>query len=130
MSSKKRALLVEDDIEIVELIERFLVFGGFDVVTAGSIEEARTLLLESDRFDILISDFYLKDSTADSLLDFAKKRNPDIPVLLTSGGNNETPIESVHAVGAVSGAISFLQKPFLRSELLAAVNEAVGSRNF
>lgn len=121
-------LIVEDDVDVLAFMERFLSDDGFKVVAAQSVEEASTALTNSDGFDVIVSDFYLQTSTAVPLLDLLSERYPTTPVILTSGGKEPLPIEAVHAIGAVSGAVSFLQKPLLRSELLRSVHEALGRR--
>ncbi len=121
-----RVLVVEDDEDVLTLVERFLSDDGFEVVAVRSVEEASAALLNSEGFELVVSDFYLHQSTAASLLDLVKERHPNTPVILTSGGSQQIPIEAVHAIGVVSGAVSFLQKPFLRSQLLKSVNDALG----
>lgn len=121
-------LIVEDDADVLTIMERFLSGDGFKVVAVQSAEEATTALSTSDGFDVIVSDFYLQTSTAAPLLDLLSEHYPTTPVILTSGGNEQLPVETVHAIGAVSGAVSFLQKPFLRSELLTSVNKALGRR--
>ena len=48
-----------------------------------------------------------------------------LPILIISGGNSATDLETTQAIADISGAVAFLQKPFRKKDLLAAVANAL-----
>lgn len=118
-------LVVEDDPGILRLTERFLREAGFEVSVAQSVEEAVASLQRHGNFDVVLTDFFLNGRTATPLLDLLTERFSSVSVVLMSGGNERIPIETVHAAGKVSGAISFIQKPFLRHDLIHKITDAL-----
>ena len=80
---------------------------------ASSGEEARQLM-QSDRFDIMISDIYLGDDSGLNLLEQMKDANPNAEVvIMTAHGSVETAVKAVH-----NGAFEYISKPFAVDEML------------
>lgn len=119
----RRILLVEDDPQVCRLIEAFLKPEDLSIAVAHGTQEAIELVQNEARFDIAIVDFFLSDGHASPLLDelLLLSRPPDI--VLMSGGNNQLPLEIINAIGRLSGATFFLQKPFSRSDLISAIGQ-------
>jgi CheY-like chemotaxis protein len=78
-----RVLLVEDEGAVRELLSSALERNGFDVVTAGSAEEALTLA--SPAFQILLSDISLPGMSGVQLARQLRRSLPSLRVLLMSG---------------------------------------------
>src|SRR5436309_1510293 len=104
---KPRILVVDDDKSICNLLKSMLEFEEYAHRVATSGEEARRLM-ESDHFDILISDIYLGDDSGLNLLAQMKQTNPDAEVvIMTAHGSVETAVNAVH-----NGAFDYISKPF------------------
>jgi two-component system cell cycle sensor histidine kinase/response regulator CckA len=120
-----RVLLVEDEPSVREGIETLLDLIGYQVVAAGSAEEALALSLTFTP-DLLLSDVTLPGKTGPALAEELRKRWPALKVVLMSGYVEETMQES-----ARRNRWRFLQKPFeladLTRELAGAMNEVVSS---
>lgn len=114
-------LLVEDDPEISKLIVQFLKRDGAEIIAASGLEQARQILSERTDFDLAIVDFWLGQVTAVALIDELRVNRRDVPVVIISGGNPITDLETTQAIADLSGAVAFLQKPFRKAELLDAV---------
>lgn len=56
-------LVVDDDVALREMMSMTLKKEGFDVVSAASVAQARTLIAHTS-FDLVVSDIYLGDGTA------------------------------------------------------------------
>ena len=79
-------LLIDDDESFVDLIERHLRAHGYQVVTAGSIEAARTRLQAEHRPALVVLDINLPDASGWSLLrDESLKAAGSPPVVIMSG---------------------------------------------
>jgi two-component system phosphate regulon response regulator PhoB len=113
-----RILVVEDDPSLVELLTYNLRAGGYEVVTAGSAEEAQ-LLFSEQAFDLLLLDWMLPDTSGIELCSALRRsgRHPTLPILmLTARGEEADRIR-----GLTTGADDYVVKPFSIPELLARV---------
>ena len=70
-----RVLMVDDDVDTRLILSRLLGKAGHDVVPVESVQGALKLL-DSEQFDVLISDIGLPDSSGYELVREAKKRQP------------------------------------------------------
>jgi two-component system alkaline phosphatase synthesis response regulator PhoP len=118
MGVSRRALVVEDDPDIVELVVHYLRGDGFTVVAAANGRDALDRL-RAESFDLLILDLQLPGM--DGLTVCAEvrrdKKTRDLPiVMLTARGD-----ESDRVVGLEVGADDYVVKPFSPKELMARV---------
>jgi DNA-binding response OmpR family regulator len=114
----KKALVVEDDPDIVELIAHYLRAEGFEVVTTG---DGRTALdrLRAASFQVVVLDLQLPGMDGLSLCGEIRrdKRTRSVPVImLTARGD-----EADRIVGLEVGADDYVVKPFSPKELVARV---------
>jgi DNA-binding response OmpR family regulator len=117
-----RVLVVEDDDEIAQVLQRSLRMEGYDVRTAG---DGVTALDEAHSFlpDLVILDLGLPKLDG---IDVAKtlRRGDDVPILmLTARDALESRVEGLDA-----GADDYLVKPFERQELLARLRALLRRR--
>ena len=114
----KRALVVEDDPDIVELIAHYMKAEGFLTVAAA---EGRSALerLRTETFQIVILDLQLPGMDGLSLCREIRRdrRTQGLPVImLTARGD-----EADRVVGLEVGADDYVVKPFSPKELVARV---------
>lgn len=125
MNTPKRVLLVEDDSDLLKIIAAFLSSAGYDVVDADNSSTALNSLSNDKPFDVAIVDFWLGKEHAVSIMDAIKSNGFAVPIIIISGGNESMALESTEAIADISGAASFLKKPFEKSALLRAVEAAL-----
>lgn len=116
----KRVLLAEDEPNIVESLTFILERSGFDVSVTTTGREALELA-QSAIPDILILDVMLPEMDGYEVLRRlrADTRTTALPVLmLTAKGQRED-----RETAIACGADMFITKPFVNSELIAAVQE-------
>jgi DNA-binding response OmpR family regulator len=117
-SVSRRALVVEDDPSIRELLRLHLGLAGFDVNEVGdgraALQRAR-----DDAFDLLVIDVMLPGLDGISLCRAIRVAGPNIdsPILMLTARD----AESDKVVGLESGADDYVTKPFGIRELLARV---------
>jgi two-component system, NtrC family, response regulator PilR len=116
----KRALVVDDEPDIRELLEITLGRMGIVTTAAANVSDARALLSEH-HYDLCLTDLHLPDGNGVELVNFIGERRPDIPVaVITAYGSMDI------AIGALkAGAFDFLQKPVELEQLRALVDTAL-----
>lgn len=115
-----RILLVEDDQAVSRFVEACLVDDGHEVFTATSPESALAAIERDQQFDLLVSDLNL-GSTMDGA-DVAvtlQNKQPHMAVLMITGLPHSARKRLANGRRAV-----ILGKPFVASDLLAAVDNA------
>jgi DNA-binding NtrC family response regulator len=121
MTEKPRILVVDDERIVCDMSRKFLVEDGFDVTTFTDSTEARAAM-ESERFDVIITDLKMKGVDGMELLEFAKQQNADAKVImLTAFGSLEAAAEAVR-----KDAFDFFTKPVRIRDLQASVRRALG----
>jgi two-component system, OmpR family, alkaline phosphatase synthesis response regulator PhoP len=114
----KRALVVEDDPDIVELIDHYLRAEGFEVEAVGDGRRALERL-RAAAYHVVILDLQLPGLDGLSLCSELRrdKRTSALPVImLTARGD-----EADRVVGLEVGADDYVVKPFSPKELVARV---------
>jgi two-component system, OmpR family, alkaline phosphatase synthesis response regulator PhoP len=117
-TAMKRALVVEDDPDIVELIDHYLKAEGFKVEAIGDGRHALERL-RGGSYDVVILDLQLPGMDGLSLCAELRrdKHTRALPVImLTARGD-----EADRVVGLEVGADDYVVKPFSAKELVARV---------
>ena len=93
MSDKKRILIVDDDVDVIERLSIELESAGFEVVTAGG-EEAAEELLMALRPDLAIVDLMMENLDSGFVLSHRiKQLYPEMPVIILTGVAAETRLD-------------------------------------
>ncbi len=106
MSTRQRALIVDDEPDIRELLEITLGRMKLDTRSARNVKEAREWLAR-EPFDLCLTDMRLPDGTGLEIVQHIQQRHPQVPVaMITAYGSLDTAINALKA-----GAFDFLTKP-------------------
>ncbi|MEP2278807.1 sigma-54 dependent transcriptional regulator [Maribacter sp.] len=117
---KENILIVDDDINILELLQRHLQSMDYHTYKAVSVKEA-LFILKDTFIDLLITDIQMPEIDGLQLLKFANEHYPEIPKLVVTGYPSlEGTLEVIK-----SGAIDYLTKPFTKAELKEAIDKAL-----
>ena len=118
-------LVVDDEADICEMVSEILIDNGYKVKTALSKESA-IKIIEEIGVTLLITDIWMNENenAGIELLEWCKKHNSLIPVLIMSGHGT---IESA-VTAAKNGAYDFVEKPFNSRRLLLLVEKALNER--
>jgi PAS domain S-box-containing protein len=115
-------LLVEDEQMILEMTTRMLRHEGYRVIAAASPEQAVRIAAEhSQAIHLLITDVIMPSMNGKELAHRLHTIYPDLRCLFMSGYTAD--IIAQH--GMLDTGISFIQKPFNRTELLVKVRAAL-----
>lgn len=114
--SKRRILIVDDDLSLLQALERALTeTDGYDIVASDSFEDARRTL-RSRKFDVLITDVRLGLFNGLQLAILARDLHPDIRLIVISGFDDTVLKSDALRLGAV-----FLVKPVTSADLLTLI---------
>ena len=121
--SQARALVVDDEPDLRELLELTLSRMGVDVETAEDLADARRKL-SADRFDFCLTDMRLPDGNGLSLVKEISRDLPDMPVaMITAYGKVEDAVTALKY-----GAFDFVSKPVDLEALRNLVRTAIKLR--
>ncbi len=122
-NSLHQMLLVDDDRHLLESMHQWLMTQGFDVSAAEGVNTAQSLL-DKHSFDVAVVDVRLGDGDGFELLEYCRKTQPSLPVILLTGyGTIETGVEAIRA-----GAFDLLTKPLIDQELLLSIRRAISQQ--
>lgn len=116
MQDKQPILIVEDEQEIRELVALHLLRQGYQVVEAGSAEEALRLM-ETQKFLLFILDWMLPGVGGVEIIPRLKQRHPQASVLMMTAKTEPQDIVE----GLEKGADDYVTKPFEPAVLIARV---------
>jgi DNA-binding NtrC family response regulator len=118
-----RILIVEDDEIFLRPLQRTLEVEGYDVLVAGSGEEAMDLLKRDD-VDLVLTDKRLPGIDGVELVRRIKSDHPDLAiVVMTAYGTIGSAVEAMRL-----GAEDYLVKPFEAAEVLMVLRRAIEFR--
>jgi len=123
-NNKKSILLVDDDAAIRKVIPEILKKHGYRVQIASNGVEA-LLLVDKEKFDLILSDIYMPKLDGYQLLEHMNNKNINIPVVFITGMETE---ES-EIKGFKLGAVDFIRKPIQNDILLLRLKKLLDSYN-
>lgn len=119
-----RILVVDDEETIREIVSSMLVGAHFQTRQAASGVEALSILESGEDFDLVLSDLMMAEMDGIALLERAKERYPDMPIVMVTAVHDiQVALQALR-----NGAYDYLLKPFEREQLLATVRRALENR--
>ncbi len=106
------------------MVGRVLARDGHATFVAHDGETGMRRCSEQD-FDLVILDIWMPKADGISVLKALRAKQPDLPVIMMSGGNRAVPLEHSTALAEIYGAVTTIFKPTSTEELRAAVAEAL-----
>lgn len=116
---KENILIVDDDINIRELLQRHLQSWNYHTYKAVSVKEAVQILRDT-KIDLLITDLRMPEIDGSELIKFVSEHYPKLPKLVVTGYPSVQ--DSLSAIK--SGVVDYLTKPFTQAELKQAINKS------
>lgn len=118
---KIKVLIIDDEIEMLESIYKLFSFKEeFEVTTTSDSSDA-VKLINSNQFDIVLTDLKMKPLSGFDILRTVKKISPRTIVIVLSGyGTIDASVEAMRL-----GAFNFIEKPFSSLKLFDVLNQAI-----
>ncbi len=113
--NKTKILIIDDDLQICELLKKFLVLNGFEVEVAVDTDAGRKIL-KANAIDVIILDVMMPKESGVEFLEKLRERD-NIPVLMLTA---QTEIQG-KVKGLLAGANDYIAKPFDPDELLLRI---------
>ncbi len=116
----KRALIIDDEPDIRELLE--ITLGRMKLETVTAADQAQALAaLGEQTFDLCLTDMQLPDGNGLEIVEHINQHYPNLPVaMITAFGSMDTAIASLKA-----GAFDYLQKPIDLEQLRSLIESAL-----
>ena len=122
-ASRKRLLVVDDEVAVQEVLTDGLEFFGYDVTGAGSAREAFPVI-EQGAADLVLTDIEMPGENGLQLLARIKRHDPNIDVIMVTGlVDVDTAIQAIR-----DGASDYLTKPFNLQEVRIVVERTLEKR--
>jgi two-component system response regulator AtoC len=115
-----RVLVVDDDRRMRRTLQIVIEGMGFESVAASDVAEAREYL-GAGRFDLVLSDLKMPETSGIDLLAEIRTEQPKLPfILITAYGTIQTAIEAMR-----HGASDYVLKPFDNESLKLVIRKAL-----
>ncbi|EDP94755.1 two component, sigma54 specific, transcriptional regulator, Fis family protein [Kordia algicida OT-1] len=121
---KENILIVDDDIDILELLQRHLKSWSYHTYKAISVKEAVHILRDT-HIDLLITDLKMPEVDGFELIKFASEHYPNVPKLVVTGYPSVQ--DSLTAIKV--GVVDYLTKPFTKAELQTAIEKSFSPKD-
>src|SRR5579872_2541676 len=120
MTLMKRILIIDDDMDMCNLLGRFLQKKGFETEASHSGSKGIAKFKES-KFDIVLCDFRLGDKEGREVLKEIKQIDPQAIVIIITGYSDiKTAVDVIKA-----GAFDYITKPLIPEEVLNVIGRAL-----
>jgi two-component system, NtrC family, response regulator HydG len=121
---KKRILIIDDDVDICNLMARFLTKYGYETDTAQTGNKGLAKVKESP-FDIVFCDYRLGDKNGSEVLTGIKEISPSTIVLIITGYSDIKTAVNVIKLGA----FDYITKPLIPDEVLNVINNSLNQQS-
>ncbi|GAC35316.1 osmolarity response regulator transcription factor OmpR [Paraglaciecola polaris] len=111
-----KILVVDDDMRLRSLLERYLVEQGYQVRAAANAEQMDRML-ERENFHLMVLDLMLPGEDGLSICRRLRQKENEIPIVMLTAKGDEVD----RIIGLEMGADDYLPKPFNPRELLARI---------
>lgn len=116
----KKILIIDDEVNVAQLLSKFLTRNGFDVQTASN-GTAGMECLKNGEFNLVLCDFRLEDTDGREMLKNIKMQYPKTGVIIITGYSDiKMAVELIKM-----GAYDYITKPLYPDEILNTINKAI-----
>ena len=121
--TKTRILVVDDDLRLRDLLNRYLTEQGYSVRAVPDAAEMNRLLAR-ERYDLMVLDLMLPGEDGLSICRRLRGANESMPIIMLTAKGDEVD----RIVGLEVGADDYLAKPFNPRELVARIQAVLRRR--
>ena len=118
-----KILIIDDDPLVLGYMKKLLIREGYNIVTASDGKIAKRII-ESESFDMIITDILMPEIDGIEIITFIKKMNLDIKIITVSGGGKISGPEYLELTQGLGAHLTFA-KPFDEQEFLIGVKSLI-----
>ncbi len=111
------ALIIDDDIEVMELLSSFLEQNGLDVVKSFTAEDGMKKF-QTHHPEVTFLDIMLPDKSGLNLLKEMKKCNKNAPVIMVTGFKDAENVVTAFREGAFDCLLKPFNYEYLKNDIL------------
>lgn len=119
---KKRVIIIDDDIEIVNLLKLALENKDFEIVSCLNFEEVKKLVNTDIIGDVILLDYFMPQVDGLSIAKYLYEKGIKIPIIFFTASDAE--IENYPP-----NVVDSLKKPFGIDELITSLNRIIKIKN-
>lgn len=123
--TRLRAIVADDDTEMLSLVSKALRRFGADVVKVTTGGELLEKIANAGPFDVIVTDIAMPWMTGLQVMQSARTAGLPVPVVVMTGLRDPTLPEQVNSLGARA---ELLHKPFSIDDLFAALRRCLADR--
>src|SRR4051812_21208273 len=120
-----KLLVIDDDINTCDLLQKFLAKHGFRVITTTNAKKAMEYLDDIRDFDLILCDLRLEKGDGKDVLLKTREMYPRLPVIIITAHNDLKTAVNIMKLGA----FDYILKPLIPEEMLATINNALNYNN-
>ncbi len=121
-SDGRELVLVVDDEDLVRQFSAMALTDlGYRVLEASNAQGALAILLDRPDVDLLFTDIVMPEMNGRKLVDLAREKRPDLPVIYTTGYTRNAIVHN----GVLDSDVELIGKPFTLEELAMRVRDVL-----
>ncbi len=122
-SKSEVILVVDDEFHVRQISAESLRELGYTVIEAGNGDEALDYMTKRTDISMLFTDIVMPGINGRELADKARERDPDLPILFTTGYTRDSTFHD----GMVDRGVVLLSKPFTIEQLAQKIRQVLDS---
>jgi len=115
-----KILVIEDDLDLSQLLKRFLTKNGYDITIAHNGKKGIEAIQEI-KPDLVLCDFRLGDLDGAQIIQKSKEIDPSLPIIIITGYSDIR--VAVHVMKM--GAVDYITKPLIPDEILITIKKVL-----
>ncbi|HEY6842732.1 MAG TPA: PAS domain S-box protein [Thermoanaerobaculia bacterium] len=119
----EKILMIEDEAEIRNALAGQLRVNDYEIIEAGSADEARDALRRHSDIAVIVSDLGIPDQSSRELVAMLRAEAPQVPLIPMTGYVDP----DLHRDVLAAGTQRVLQKPFTIDQLLVAIRDVLAA---
>ncbi len=104
----KKVMIIDDQLEIIDVLERFLLRSGKIEVITNSNPEAALKDIENNNFHLVLTDIMMPTLSGVEILEKIKQTNPTIKVIMMTAYSTQNKIDKSNNLNCDG----YIEKPF------------------
>lgn len=117
---KYRALILDDEVFLGKVLSQNIMQRGSDAIAVSKVDDA-IQELNSNTYDIVVSDVYMPDKSGEDLFNYCLENFPDLPIIFMTGNPDiEMAVDFLK-----KGGYDYISKPFLIDDFFKKIDSVL-----